>query len=53
MENMTGTQLGMPWPQHPPWDFSNKGQDADAWFGLVHLLSEQSQDQTMRKSAGL
>lgn len=53
MENTTGTQLGMPWPQHPPWDFNNKGHDADAWSGLGHLLSEQSQDHTMGKCAGL
>lgn len=53
MENTTGTPLGVPWPQHPPRDFNNEGQDADAWFELVHLLSEWSQDHTMGKFAGL
>lgn len=42
------------WPEHPWWDFSNKGvEDIDAGLGREHLPREQSQDNTIGKGSGL
>lgn len=42
------------WPEHPWWDFSNKGvEDVDAGLGREHLPREQSQDNTIGKGSGL
>lgn len=53
-KKVTGSQLSTMRPEHPWWDFSNKGvEDVDAGLGREHLPREQSRDNTIGKGSGL